>query len=347
MYRFPGRKNRLRIPRLISGILIVLVGVLVAAVIFIRQQYYEALKPVSESQTTQLFKIELGATVSEIGIDLKEAGLIRESWAFEWYIRNGNLRDKLQAGSYYLSQSQGTEEIVAIITKGRTATDLVTILPGKRVDQIRQALVNAGFDPDEVEAALDPSLYAGHPALVDKPEKASLEGYIYPESFQKSPDTKPQVVIRAALDEMQKYLTPRIREGFVKQGLTVHQGVILASVVEKEVGKAEDRPVVAQVFLKRLRSDIKLESDATTSYGAILNGDVPTHNYDSPYNTYKYPGLMPGPISNVSESSLKAVAFPAATDFLYFVAGNDCKTRFSKTLQEHEAFIKAHGVGCR
>lgn len=345
--QFSSRERQSNIPRNITIAIVLIVIAFIGAIMFIRNQYYAGLAPVSNNQTNKLFTIELGATVGEISSDLKQSGLIRESWAFEWYIRNNNLRDKLQAGSYYLSPSQGTEEIATIITKGRTATDLVTILPGKRVDQIRQALVNAGFAPDDVEAALDPSQYIGHPALVDKPATASLEGYIYPESFQKSPDTNPRVIVKAALDEMQQYLTPEIRQGFVKQGLTVHQGVILASVVEKEVGKAEDRPVVAQVFLKRLRSNIALESDATTSYGAVLNGDTPTHDYDSPYNTYKYPGLMPGPISNVSESSLKAVALPASTDYLYFVAGHDCKTRFSKTLSEHEAFIKAHGVGCK
>lgn len=335
---------RIKLPLIIFGVALVL---LVGSVVFIRQHYYANLKPVSESQTNQLFTIELGATVSEVGTNLKKAGLIRETWAFEWYIRNNNLRDKVQAGTYSLSPSQGVAEVASVITKGRTASDLVTILPGKRIDQIRQALINAGFNPDEVEAAFDPTLYADHPALVDKPADATLEGYIYPESFQKSPDTKPQVVIRAALDEMQQYLTPDIRAGFVRQGLNVHQGIILASVVEKEVGRAEDRPTVAQVFLKRLKSNIALESDATTTYGAILNGDTPTHDYDSPYNTYKHKGLMPSPISNVSASSLKAVANPATTDYLYFVAGHDCKTRFSHTLQEHEAFIRAHGVGCK
>lgn len=347
MTRFSAEGQKRVLPKIIFGIVALLIAALIAGVVYTRHQYYEGLKPVNGSQTSQLFTIELGATAKEIGADLKKANLIRESWAFEWYIRNNNLRDKLQAGSYYLSPSQGIVEIVSIITKGRTATDLITILPGKRLDQLRQAFVNAGFEPDEVEAAFDPSLYADHPALVDKPAGASLEGYIYPESFQKSPETKPQVVIEAALDEMQKYLTPDIRAGFVKQGLTVHQGVILASIVEKEVGVVEDRPVVAQVFLKRLKIGMKLESDATASYGAILAGKEPTHNFDSPYNTYLYAGLMPGPISNVSISSLKAVAFPATTDYLYFVAGNDCKTRFSKTLEEHEAFIDAHGVGCK
>lgn len=347
MSRFSLHKNRarFRLPIVILAIVVLLLG---GAIGYIRHTYNENTKPVSASQQSQLITVELGATTSEIAAQLKEAGLIRETWAFEWYVRINGLRDKLQAGSYYINPSQSVAEIASLITKGRTATDLITILPGKRIDQLKQSLVNAGFEPKEVEAAFDPALYANHPALVDKPADASLEGYIYPESFQKTAETKPQVVIKQALDEMQEHLTPDIRAGFVRQGLTVHQGVILASVVEKEVGKAEDRPIVAQVFLKRIKIGMKLESDATTSYGAILQNRTPTHDFDSPYNTYMYAGLTPGPVSNVSVSSLRAVANPSTnTDYLFFVAGHDCKTRFSNTLQEHEALIKQHGVGCK
>lgn len=320
---------------------------LLAIVLFVRQSYVHNLKPVSESQTSQLVTIESGSTARDIAVTLKEANLIRATWAFEWYVRTHNVRDKLQAGSYYLLPSQSVSEIVDILTTGHIATDLVTVLPGKRIDQIKAAMVNAGFDPTEVEAAFNPDLYKDHPALVDKPAGASLEGYLYPESFQKDRNTKPETIVRASLDQMNMYLTAEIKAGITKQGLTVYQGIILASVVEKEVGNADDRPIVGQVFLSRLKQNIALESDATTSYGAILDGKVPSHDYDSPYNTYKHPGLMPSPISNVSVSSLKAVAFPASTDYLYFVAGHDCKTRFSKTLQEHEAKIKEFGVGCK
>jgi UPF0755 protein len=347
MSAYRMRRPKSRAAKFTVIFLFVLLAAIVATVVYIRAQYYKNLEPLSQSQANILINIESGSTAAEIAATLKDSDVIRETWAFEWYVRNNGLRDDLQAGTYYLSPSQSVPEIAQILTKGRVATDLVTILPGKRIDQIKQSLVNAGFAPPDVEQALDPARYAGHPALVDKPVNASLEGYIYPESFQMSPNTKPEVVIRAALDEMQKSLTPDVRAGIVRQGLTVHQGVILASIVEKEVGVADDRPVVAQVFLKRLKEGIKLESDATTSYGAIVAGDVPTGTYNSPYNTYQNPGLTPGPISNVSASSLRAVAAPAGTDFLYFVAGNDCKTRFSKTFAEHEAFINAHGVGCR
>lgn len=323
-------------------ILVVIVALLLAATLFVRHQYYRNLQPVSASQRSQLVTIELGSTASEIGVQLKKAGLIRETWAFEWYVRNNNLRDKLRAGSYYLRQNQSIPEITNILTQGKVATDMVTILPGQRIDQVRQALINAGFDTDDVDKALDPSLYKDHAALADKPATASLEGYLYPETFQKHTETKPSQIIEASLDEMQKRLTPDVRAGFAKQGLTVHQGVILASIVEQEVANDQDRAKVAQVFLLRLKKDMPLGSDPTAFYGAIKAGKKPSVLYDSPYNTRIHAGFPPGPISNVTGASLQAVAKPATTDYLYFVAGDDGVTYFSHTLKEHEALTAQH-----
>ena len=326
--------------KLVVGIVLALL--LLVSVAYVRHQYYQALQPASASQRSQLFTVELGSTASQIAADLEKAGLIKETWAFEWYVRNNNLRDKLQAGSYYLRPSQSVQEIATVLTQGKVATDLVTILPGQRLDQLRQSFIRSGFTADEVDAALDPKLYKTHAALADKPAAASLEGYLYPESFQKHTDTKPGEIITASLDEMQKRLTPTIRQGFVKQGLTTHQGVILASIVEQEVSNVQDRPKVAQVFLTRLQRDMQLGSDVTAFYGAIINGKPPSVLYDSPYNTRIHSGYPPGPISNVTETSLAAVANPAGTDYIYFVAGDDGVTYFSHTLEEHEALTAQH-----
>lgn len=319
-----------------------------AAAIIVRRAYDQALQPVSSSQKAVLVNIPQGSSVRFIAGKLQEQGLIKSSWAFERYIFSQNASDKLQAGTYYFQPSLGVKEIVNILTRGKVATDLVTILPGQRIDQIEAALVNkGGFAPEAVKGALNPSLYSDNPALSDKPSDATLEGYLYPESFQKTADTKPETIIGASINEMQKILTPEVRAGIARQGLSVHQGVTLASIIEREVSNPEDRAKVAQIFLKRLKSDIALESDATAGYGAILAGEEPSITFDSAYNTYKHKGLPPGPISNVSQSSLLAVANPAQTDFLYFVSSDDnaagaSVTYFSRTLQEHEANIEAH-----
>ena len=308
----------------------------------VRKTYFDNLNPVSASQKTQLVDIPLGSSVNQISAQLKKHGVIKSSWAFEWYVRNNSLRDKLQAGTYYLRPNQSVEEIVKVITQGKVATDLVTVLPGQRIDQVRKTLLNYGYSESDVDKALDPSQYVGHPALVDKPAGASLEGYIYPESFQKTATTTPQTIIKSSLDEMNKVLTPDLKASIIRQGLTVHQGVVLASIIEQEVSDPDDKKVVAQVFLRRLREDMKLQSDPTVIYGAIIAGKKPSLNYDSPHSTYSNLGLPPTPISNVSKSSLEALANPANTNFLFFVAGDDGKTYYSNTLEEHEKLTAEH-----
>jgi UPF0755 protein len=308
-------------------IAIALILVLAGATWYVRNMYYNGLDPVTESsQKVKLVTIERGATVDDIASQLKEAGLIRSPWAFKLYVGVHNARDSLQAGTYSFSPSQSVVEIVVQLTRGKVNTDLVTIIPGQRLDQVRNTLVNYGFDEDEVDEALNPLTYEGHPALVDKPLGASLEGYIYPDSYQKDASTKPRQIVEKALAEMEQKLTPGLRDAFAEHGLSTYEAIVLASIVEKEVPKPEDRAQVAQVFLRRLSIGMKLESDATKYY----------------FDSYKNSGLPPEPISNVNISSLKAVAEPTQTDWLYFVSGDDGTTHFSHTLEEHEAKVRQY-----
>lgn len=342
-----ARKTHKRWRTWILACITILAIVIGGGVVAIRHIYNDNLKPVNNAQDIILVEIASGATPHEIATLLEEKGVIKAAWAFEWYIRNQGVRDQLKAGTYALRSSLSTEEVVKVITGGDVATDTITILPAQRIDQLREYFINEGFTPDVVAKALDPASYVGHPALVDKPVDATLEGYIYPETFQRTADTALQDIITASLDELNKTLTPSLRAAINKQGLTIHEGIILASVIENEVMTQEDREKAAQVFLRRLRENIALESDVTAKYGAILDGQEPSIIYSSPYNSYENPGLPPGPISNVGKSSLKAVANPAATNFLFFVAGNDCKTRFSETIDQHEALQEQYGVGCQ
>lgn len=339
-----GKKRRWPRALLITGA--VALALIIGSVLVIRRTYEVNLRPLSAAEQIQHINIPSGSSVKEIADILEKAKLIRAAWAFEWYVRNNDAREALQAGTYPLRPNQSVQEIVSILTNGKVSTDLVTILPGQRLSEIRATLINYGFDQKDIETALDPAQYASHPVLVDKPAGASLEGYVYPESFQKTASTKPGVLIAASLDELQKILTPDVRAGIVRQGLTVHQGIILASVIEQEAGSAEDKPLIAQVFLKRLRENRRLESDPTAEYGAVLAGQPPSLAIDSPYNTYKYGGLPPGPIGNFSKSSLEAVINPSATDYLYFVADDEGadkgKTFFSRTLQEHQRLTAEH-----
>ena len=323
--RYTNRVEKRRIwPKRLVVIGFVLLAVVMAGTVFVRYTYNDGLKPVnSASEEVKLITIERGATLDEITKQLEDAGLIRSPWAFKLYVGSKNARDALQAGTYSFSPSQSVAEIVVQLSHGKVNTDLVTIIPGQTLDQIRTTLTNYGYSESEVDAAMDPALYSGNPALVDKPVGANLEGYIYPDSYQKDASTTPQQIIERALDEMNKKLTPDLRKAFAAQGLSVYQAIILASIVEREVSKPEDRAQVAQVFLKRLRIDKALESDATKHY----------------FDSYKTRGLPPTPISNVTANSLQNVANPANSDWLYFVSGDDGTTHFSKTLEEHEANV--------
>ena len=342
MMKYTMQAHKRRWPRrvIILAILIVLLGG--GATIVIRRTYTENLKAVSNSQTTQIVTIEEGASVEQIANLLESKKLIRSAWAFKLYVSSKEVRDALQAGTYSLEPSQSVPEIVAQLTHGKIATSLVTILPGQNLDQIRKRLLKDGFSEADVASALNARNYAGNPALVDKPSGSSLEGYLYPDSFQKNSNTTAARVVIQSLEAMQARLTPDLRSAFAKQGLSTYQAIILASIVEKEVSHSSDRTQVAQVFLKRLRTNVRLQSDATAAYGALLDGKAPSLTYESPYNTYNNAGLPPTPISNVTNSSLQAVANPAGTDWLYFVSGDDGTTYFSKTLDEHERNIQQY-----
>jgi len=313
------------------------VALVLGATAAVRHAYFEGLRAVApQSQTVQLVTVKSGATLDQIAQQLKESGLIRSSWAFKLYVGSKNVRDALQAGTYSFSPSQSVQQIVVQLSHGKVAVDLVTIIPGQRLDQIRTTLRNYGFTEADVAAALEPGLYAGNPALVDKPAGASLEGYIYPDSFQKDSNTTQQEIITKALDEMDQKLTPDLRQAFAAHGLSTYQAIILASIVEQEVSNPNDRAQVAQVFLSRLNNGMLLGSDVTAFYGSRLAGQGASLAYDSPYNTRLHAGLPPTPISNVTIGALQAVANPANTNWLYFVAGDDGTTHFATNLDDHE-----------
>jgi UPF0755 protein len=329
-------------PKRLLVTIAILLLVLIAAVIVVRQMYDANLQPVSNSTEQVVITVAPEETVEAIAEDLKNHGLIRQVWAFERYVRNNSLGTKMQAGTYKFSPSMSAKEIARAIAEGRVAVDLITILPGQRIAEIRDAFIKAKFDPAAVDMALQPSQYAGHPALVDKPVEASLEGYLYPDSYQKSATTDPKLIIQQSLSEMAEKLTPDIRAAFARQGLNAYQAITIASLVEEEVSRQNDRAQAAQVFLKRLSIGMPLGSDVSAFYGAIEAGQKPSVDYDTPYNTRIHTGLPPGPVSNVTESSLKAVAYPANTDWLYFVSGDDGTNYFSKTLEEHETLTRQY-----
>lgn len=342
-----SQTRRFNLGKVLLGLFVSILVIAIIALSAAFMYYKNGIKAVGGSEAPITFVVDEGAVFSNIGEQLHEADLIRNAKVFDIYVRLNSPSD-LKAGTYKLNKTMSVEQILQVLTEGKVATDLVTILPGKRVDQVEAELVRAGFDEAAVKLAMEPSVYGSHPVFSGMNLPESLEGFIYPESFVISAGTSPEEVIRLALDETNKILTPEVRAGINAQGLTIYQGLILASIIEKEAGQdPADKPTIAQVFLSRLKIDMQLGSDVTSIYGAVIDDiDLP-ENYaeaasvaiahDSVYNTRMHAGLPPGPISNFTASSLTAIARPSETNYLYFVAGDDGKTHFSRTFEEHDA----------
>ena len=319
-------------------VVILSILLVVLALFGFKHIYYMNLRPVNDSPKTTVFTVQKGSTVKEIATELEKEDLIRSAWAFNLYVSLHRLSSKLQAGTYALSPSDSTQHIVNLLTNGRVDTKLVTILPGRRIDQVQTDLINDGFSPESVKNALNPANYADLPILSIKPANVdSLEGFLWPDSYQKGPDTQPEEIIRQAIIATQNKFTDQVKQNFANKGLNPYQGLIFTSIVLQEVYKPADQAQVAQVFYSRLADGMKLESDATARYGAILAGQPPSLSYDSQYNTYLYTGLTPTPIGTISDQALYAATHPSATNWLYFVSGDDGTTHFSTNLKDHEA----------
>lgn len=338
--------------RVIRSSLVTIIFIVVLCLVGVwglRTWYNHSLQPVSSSTLTQEFTVTSGMGVHDIGTGLEKAGLIRSGKAFETYVRSNELTGRLQAGTYTFSPSMSTAAIVRKMVVGDVSRNLLTILPAKRLDQVAAAFKKAGYSDAQIKLAFEPGQYPDHPALTSLPKGASLEGYLYPDSFQRQSDTTANTIVSESLDEMNKHLSVDITSGFAKQGLTTYQGITLASIVASETDDPAASAKVAQVFLLRLKKNMALGSDVTAIYGAVKDGvNLPSDpvkatgiaiSHDSLYNTRIHNGLPPGPIGNVTDVALRAVAHPATTDYLFFLAGDDKKIHFARTAAEHEQNI--------
>jgi UPF0755 protein len=342
--RYTARPRKRQWPRRLLAIAVGAIIIILAATAIAQRIYRKELEAANtHDQQAQLMTISSGESVDAIAQALQAKGIIHSAWAFELYVSSQQERDALEAGTYNFSPSESVQEIVAQLSHGKIAAALVTILPGQRLSQIEQAFNNDGYSSAQVSAAFSNlAQYDNEPIMTIKPATASLEGMLFPDSYQKTTTTSLQQIIRESLVEMGNQLSPSVRSAFNAEGLTPYQGLVLSSIVEQEVSTQTDRNQVAQVFLSRLAQGMPLGSDVTAYYGAIIADQNPSVSYDSPYNTLLHKGLPPTPISSVSQSSLQAVAHPAKTSWLYFVTGDNGITYFSKTLAQHEALTQQY-----
>lgn len=326
--------------RLIIGGSIAL-GVLVIAVGSALVWYQLQLSPVNaQSETKELITIESGSTPAAIAKTLKDKGLIRDEQAFLWYTRITGTQNYLQAGTYRLSTAESTPQIVDHLKNGTVDTFNLTFLPGATLMQNRDVLLKAGYTEQQVNDALSASYTS--PLFDGKPASADLEGYLYGDTYKVGAGDDLKVVLQQVFDEFYSFVQKNdLVAKYQAHGLSLYEGITLASIIQREAAGG-DEAQIAQVFYSRLAQGMPLGSDVTYQYIADKTGVPRDPNLDSPYNTRKYPGLPPGPISVPGKAALLAVATPANTDYLYFLNGDDNVTYFAKTLDEHEANIKNH-----
>lgn len=318
----------------------VLVAVVALWLLGVGVWYERNLFPVSAGTQSQLVIIESGSSVDQIAKQLVDDHLIRSASAFTLYLSLHGLRPRLQSGAYELRPNQSTRDIIKTITAGRVAQQKMTVPEGFTVRAIRARAATFGIAPTDFDAALNQDL-AGTQAA-KRPSGISLEGYLFPDTYIVTPATTAQQLVRSMIDHFDKKVTPQIVQGFAAQGLSLHQGLTLASIVEREVSTPADQKLVAGVFLNRLRAGQKLESDVTVDYGRALLGKPFSTALNSPYNTYQIAGLPVGPICNPGLNAMNAVINPTTSDYFYFVAGKDGKTHYAKTIDEHNANVQKY-----
>jgi len=336
MFKHTKRKNYLKIAGVILLIVIIIGS---GASLYIRRWYTNALTAVSQSSEVMVVTVEQGSSPSDIALLLEQKGLIRSARAFETYVGGSGVADQLKAGTFELSANMTTQEIVSVLVRGIEASTLYTISPGRRLDQIKKKMIDSGFTESEVDKALVPSPYSDIAVMTTLKPGASLEGYIFPETFRIDPSSTPEQIIRRSIEELDKKMTPELLARFEQKGISPFDAITLASIIEKEVPNLEDRKKVAQVFFSRLEQGIPLGADATYLYASAVFGGEPFPTNDSIYNTRINGGLPPGPISNFSSTALEAVAYPADTAYLFYVTGDDKVNYFTTTEAEHEAAV--------
>lgn len=303
--------------------------------------------PAGDPQAALDLVVAEGSNAQGVIDQLAEADVVYDGLLLRSYLQYRGLDVGIQAGSYRVDGGMTIRELAEALQTARPAEAVVTILEGWRVEQVATALElnNLSYGSEQfMRLATLPAI--DHPLIAELEPGRSLEGFLFPDTYRLEPSSPPEALIRAALDNFDLQVGPELRSAFNAQGLTLYQSVTLASIVEREAVVAEERPLIAAVFLRRLRGGLPLEADPTVQYAL---GQQPDGSWwkaplslldleiDSPYNTYRYGGLPPGPISNPGLSALQAVGAPADTSFLYFRAScDDSGThQFSQTFEEH------------
>jgi UPF0755 protein len=295
----------------------------------------------------QFVELPPGSGSLAIGQRLVAGGVVRDLATFRtalWFSGQGR---HLKAGDYRFDRAMTPLDVIAQIARGDVYVINVTFPEGLTVAEMA-----AIFESHGSGSAASFKDAARNAALIHAldPEAKDLEGYLFPETYALSRRADAAKLVAQMVSRFERVFTPELRQAAAARNLTVRKAVTLASIVEKETARGEERPLVAAVYTTRLRVGMPLQCDPTVIYalskagrysGNIHKGDL---SFDSPYNTYRYPGLPPGPIASPGRASLEAAVRPADADYLYFVSRNDGSHEFARTLDEHNRNVQKFQV---
>lgn len=292
------------------------------------------------------FTVKSGESLTDIALNLEKAKLISSADRFRYIARIQAGANDVRAGEYTLRPNMLSTEILATLRQGK-GSNRFTAVEGWRAVQIADQLELQGLATRKDFLAAAHGEYQAD-FLASRPAGATLEGYLFPDTYSVLPGSTARDIVQRMLDNFSRQFTPERRAQAQRRGLTIHQVITLASIVEREAATPSERPIIASVFTNRMQRGMKLQSDPTVQFAlAGLEPAVNSRGYwqstitdlnlqmDSPYNTYRYAGWPPGPIANPGLAAIEAALNPAQTEYLYFVAKSDGTHAFAVTLREH------------
>ena len=327
--------------RLVGGLgILVIIGILAGA----GWLYYTVGRPYKGYEGSEQFvEIAPGSSPGVMGRVLAQAGVVPSAASFRTAVWLRGSGRRLQAGEYRFDAPISPADVVNKLARGDVYLQAITFREGLNIRQMSAIFEERGFGlaREFVKAASN-----AEPIASLDPRAQDLEGYLFPDTYTLPRRATAEQLVSRMVTRFEQSLTPEIRDQAAARGLSIRQLVTLASLVEKETGKGEERPLVAAVYSNRLKIGMGLQCDPTVIYALEKAGRYTGNltreslKFDSPYNTYRYAGLPPGPIAAPGKAALAAAASPADVPYLYFVSKNDGSHAFATTLDEHNRNVQ-------
>ena len=320
---------------------LIFVGICTSGVLYMHLMAW-ADRPVGTAVLEKLFTVPPGQGLKQTADALRQDGLVSDALRFTILARLDKKDKLLKAGEYFFSTALTPREILGQMVEGRVHLYRLTIPEGYNLVQIAAAVSAAGLESENnfLDAARNPET-----AQSLNIEADTLEGYLFPDTYYFPRGLDSATIIATMVKQFRAAFKPAWEQQTTAMGMTVHEVVTLASIIEKETGTPEERPLISSVFHNRLKKGMRLETDPTVIYGIPdFDGNIKRHHLEThtPYNTYKIKGLPPGPIASPGALAIEAALFPAQSDYLYFVSKKDGTHQFSTTMKAHNAAVKKY-----